>query len=178
MACRQFSNIYITIIVSTTCPIKADYGDYMKRLYRSRTDSVLGGVAGGIAQYLEVDPTLIRLLWILFIFAGGSGVLAYIVCWIIIPEEPRSHGEQQTLEGVQRTAERQASARGEGAETTSLSTLVVGLVILAFGVLWLLRMFNVHFTMPFAFWFTSWTMIFPLIVIFVALAFIVKAINR
>lgn len=49
---------------------------------------MIAGVCGGIGEYFEVDPTIIRLLWILFIFAGGAGILAYIVAWIVIPERP------------------------------------------------------------------------------------------
>ena len=60
----------------------------MKRLYRSREDRMVGGVCGGIAQHLSVDPTLIRLLYVLFALTGGSGVLAYIIMLVIIPEEP------------------------------------------------------------------------------------------
>lgn len=48
---------------------------------------MLGGVAGGLAEYLNTDPTLIRLLMVLFTFAGGAGLLVYIVAWIIMPEE-------------------------------------------------------------------------------------------
>jgi phage shock protein PspC (stress-responsive transcriptional regulator) len=50
---------------------------------------MLGGVAGGIAEYFAVDPTLIRLLWVVSFFMGGAGILAYIVAFIIIPEDPR-----------------------------------------------------------------------------------------
>ena len=59
----------------------------MKRLYRSRRDQILGGVAAGMADYFRVDPTLMRLLWILIGLTGG-GILAYIIAWVIIPEEP------------------------------------------------------------------------------------------
>ena len=59
----------------------------IKRLYRSKKERVIGGVAGGIAEYFNIDPTLIRLLWILAIFGWGAGILAYIVAWIIIPEK-------------------------------------------------------------------------------------------
>lgn len=62
-----------------------------RRLYRSRTNRMLGGVAGGIAEYLGVDPTIIRLLWILSIFTG-VGIIAYIVAWIVIPENPSREG--------------------------------------------------------------------------------------
>jgi phage shock protein C len=59
----------------------------MKRLFRSPHNRVIGGVCGGIGEYLEVDPVLIRLIWGVFFFLGGIGFLAYIVAWIIIPLE-------------------------------------------------------------------------------------------
>ncbi|AEH60412.1 phage shock protein C, PspC [Methanosalsum zhilinae DSM 4017] len=58
-----------------------------KKLYRSRNDRILGGVCAGIGEYLNADPTLIRLLWILFTLLGGSGIIVYIIAWIIIPEQ-------------------------------------------------------------------------------------------
>jgi len=60
----------------------------IKRLYRSQEDRMIGGVCGGLAEYLSVDPTLIRLLYILFALTGGSGVLAYLIMLVIIPEKP------------------------------------------------------------------------------------------
>lgn len=60
----------------------------MKRLYRSTHDRMLCGVCGGIAEYFQLDPTLVRLGWALFCILGGSGVLAYIVAAIIIPNDP------------------------------------------------------------------------------------------
>jgi phage shock protein C len=59
-----------------------------KKLYLSKNDKKLAGVCGGIAEYFEIDSTLVRLLWVLFSFAGGSGVLAYIIAAIIMSEEP------------------------------------------------------------------------------------------
>ena len=59
-----------------------------KRLYRSGKEKILGGVCGGIAEYFNVDPTIIRILWILFVFGFGSGILAYIIAWIIVPKNP------------------------------------------------------------------------------------------
>jgi phage shock protein C len=60
----------------------------MKKLYRSRKDSKIAGVCGGIAEYFNVDPTIIRLLAVLTIFFGGGGIIAYIIAWIIIPLKP------------------------------------------------------------------------------------------
>lgn len=59
-----------------------------KRLYRSGKERILGGVCGGIGEYLEVDPVIIRLLWIVGCLAWGAGILLYIIAWIIIPRNP------------------------------------------------------------------------------------------
>ncbi len=61
----------------------------MKRIYRSNTNAIIGGVCGGIAEYFEVDPTIVRLAWAALIFLGGTGIIAYLVAWLIIPSEPR-----------------------------------------------------------------------------------------
>ncbi|MFB3921359.1 MAG: PspC domain-containing protein [Terriglobia bacterium] len=58
-----------------------------KKLALSRRDKKIAGVCGGFADYLEVDPTLVRLLWVALIFFGGWGFIAYIVAWIVMPQE-------------------------------------------------------------------------------------------
>ncbi|WFD11275.1 PspC domain-containing protein [Tepidibacter hydrothermalis] len=58
-----------------------------KKVYRSIDDKVLAGVCGGLAKYFDIDSTIIRVLWILGFFAGGLGILAYIICAVIIPQE-------------------------------------------------------------------------------------------
>lgn len=62
-----------------------------KRLYRSRKDAILGGVAGGLAKYFDVDVTVVRLLIVLmaFLFSMGTVIVAYIIAWLIIPLEPK-----------------------------------------------------------------------------------------
>ena len=58
-----------------------------RRLFRSRTDSVIGGVAGGVAEYLDVDPSIVRIVWaVLAIVTGGIFFVLYIVMWIVVPE--------------------------------------------------------------------------------------------
>ena len=56
-----------------------------KRLYKIEKNKKLCGVCGGIAEYFDIDPTVIRLLWILLVFCAGTGILAYIVAAIIMP---------------------------------------------------------------------------------------------
>jgi phage shock protein PspC (stress-responsive transcriptional regulator) len=60
----------------------------MKKLYRSAKDKILGGVCGGLAEYLDLDPTLVRLVFVLLLMVG-IGFLFYIICWIIVPKNPR-----------------------------------------------------------------------------------------
>lgn len=59
-----------------------------ERLYRSRNDRMLFGVAGGMAEWMDLDPAIVRLVWALLILAGGVGLLLYIVAAIVIPEAP------------------------------------------------------------------------------------------
>ncbi len=59
-----------------------------KRLYRSRTERILLGVCGGLAEYFGVDPVLIRLIFILFILLGGCALFLYLVMWLIVPLKP------------------------------------------------------------------------------------------
>ncbi|NCF69282.1 MAG: PspC domain-containing protein [Anaerolineaceae bacterium] len=62
--------------------------DDVKKLHRSADDRWLAGVCGGIAEYFNVDSTLVRVLFVLFGFAVGGGILIYIILWIIMPEAP------------------------------------------------------------------------------------------
>ena len=92
---------YIILIIKLSCCCKGkevktvmrrtvkSSGSNVKRLYRSGKDKILGGVCGGIAEYLGVDPVIIRLLWVIAVFGWGAGILAYIIAWIIIPRNPR-----------------------------------------------------------------------------------------
>ena len=58
-----------------------------KKLYRSNTNKKLCGVCGGLAEFLNIDPTIVRLIWALIVFCAGAGVLAYIICALVIPEK-------------------------------------------------------------------------------------------
>lgn len=63
----------------------------VKRLYRSRSDRWLFGVCGGIADYFSVDPILVRVLFVIFTLIFGSGILLYLILWLIIPQEPEDN---------------------------------------------------------------------------------------
>ena len=66
----------------------------MKRLYRSKEDEKLCGVCGGLAEYFNIDPTLVRLLWAYLVVCAGTGVLAYLICALVIPENPEHKTEE------------------------------------------------------------------------------------
>lgn len=93
-----------------------------KRLYRSRKDRMLGGVCGGIAEYFGVDPALVRIIAVLLIVAGGGAILAYVLAWFLIPEEPKE-------EGSEKEARREPNRR------------VLAVLLITIGVLWLSRYF-------------------------------------
>lgn len=59
-----------------------------KKLYRSRTDQMVGGVCAGLGEYFGLDGTLVRLFFVLATFFGGTGVLPYLILWVIIPLSP------------------------------------------------------------------------------------------
>ena len=59
-----------------------------RKLYRSKTDRKVAGVCGGLAQYFNIDPTLIRVLFVVLAILGGSGLVLYVALWIIVPTEP------------------------------------------------------------------------------------------
>ena len=59
-----------------------------KKLYRDTENKMIAGVCAGLAKYVNMDPTLIRILWVLITAFGGSGVIAYLVCMFVIPEDP------------------------------------------------------------------------------------------
>ncbi|MCD6551287.1 PspC domain-containing protein [Thermotoga sp.] len=76
----------------------------MKQLKRSKKNRIIAGVCGGIAEYFGIDPTLVRLIWVLITLAWGAGLLLYIVAWLIMPEEGEEREEEskqfQNTEGL------------------------------------------------------------------------------
>ena len=59
----------------------------MKKLYKIEQGKMIDGVCGGLAEYLDVDPSVVRIIWALVVFAGGTGILAYIIAAIILPRK-------------------------------------------------------------------------------------------
>ena len=134
-----------------------------RRLYRSTTDTVLGGVAGGVAEYLDVDPSIVRIVWaVLGLVTGGIFVVLYVVMWIVVPESPRPlpRAEAGTLESATTAGEGTAPATGAAGPAVAGSgyagsaaephdrrrgsgngALIVGLALIGVGVWFLVRQY-------------------------------------
>jgi phage shock protein C len=59
-----------------------------RKLYRSRTDRTIAGVCGGLAEYFGLDPTIVRLIFVIMFLIGGHGLLVYLILWVLMPEKP------------------------------------------------------------------------------------------
>jgi phage shock protein PspC (stress-responsive transcriptional regulator) len=108
-----------------------------RRLYRCRHDRRIAGVAAGVAEFFELDPTLVRVVWFLSIFFGGLGIFLYIAMALIVPLEPLTADEASALAAVGPAAveghRHLTPGGGSGRFTTFLgiALLVVGAVALA-----------------------------------------------
>ena len=74
--------------VVTGAPDVASVTGGPKRLMRSSTDKKLGGVCAGLADYFDMDTTLVRVLWLLIVLCGGTGILLYVILWLVLPLAP------------------------------------------------------------------------------------------
>ncbi|MBA7697326.1 hypothetical protein ES703_105991 [subsurface metagenome] len=155
-----------------------------KRLYRSQTDRMIWGVCGGLAKYFDIDPTIIRIIFVVLIFANGLGILAYIILAIVVPlegskaTEPKEAIKENVAE-IKQTAtelghEIRATFAGEETkpeETTEVSRRrrnFLGIILIVLGVLFLMGSLNL-----FA-WF-KWSYLWPIILVAVGLIIIFSA---
>ncbi|MDP2211257.1 MAG: PspC domain-containing protein [Candidatus Aquicultor sp.] len=136
-----------------------------RRLYRSRTNRMLGGVAGGIAEHLGVDPTLIRLIWILSIFTG-VGIIGYIIAWIIIPENP-------SREGATEVSQPSIPTKMPGEVGT-----LIGIVLIGLGIWFLLSNLGLIPAPFFAFLRVVRGSFWPIVLIFVGIIIILATSGR
>ena len=152
-----------------------------KRLYRSRDDRMIWGVCGGLAKYFGIDPTLIRIIAVILIFADGVGILAYIVMAIVVPlEDSKTTAPHETIkenvEEIKGTAnelgrEIRSTFTGETAAKNATDTRhrrqlnILGIVLLIIGILLLLGSLNL-------FWWFRWQYLWPAIIIIIGLIII------
>jgi len=104
------------------------------RLYRSNTDKVIGGVSGGLADYLSIDVVIVRVLFVLLVLFGGSGVLVYIILWIAIPEQTTSYNVKEDKSDVEIISDIET---GPATKKQSNTALGAGIVLIIVGLLFL-----------------------------------------
>jgi phage shock protein C len=139
-----------------------------KRLYRSRTDRIFGGVCGGFAEYLDIDPTVIRLLWLISALVFGFGLLLYIIALFIIPNNPTRPAPAGAEAG---SGEQQPQPVSPHRPDWNLA---IGIILLVFGALFLLGQFDLFDFHWFRFHFFPWRLFWPLLIIGIGVFFIVS----
>lgn len=147
-----------------------------RRLYRSRTDTVIGGVAAGLADYLNADAALIRIAWaVLVVVTGGAALILYIIAWVVVPEKPEGLGsaaepstDPVTGEVVAPAASSTpASARSAGSGGTAGVVVGIGLVLV--GIWFLLREYLPEI---------DWGLIWPLVLVGIGAVVVVTSFRR
>ncbi len=122
----------------------------MKRLYRSRKNRMLGGVCGGIAEYFDIDPVIVRLIAVALFFVGGSAVVAYIIALIVIPYEPLETAAGQRQESVPPPSLASMPAAEAPRGGSDAVPLFLGVGLIAIGAIFLMH--NIPIFSPFYFW--------------------------
>ena len=157
-----------------------------KKLFRSRSDRMIWGVCGGLAKYFDIDPTIVRIVAVLLLFANGVGILAYIILAIVVPLENSKTTEpketiKENLEEIKETASdlgREVRSTFVGDEKQEHTTEaadnvqhrrrnIFGVVLIIVGILLLLASFNL-------FWWMRWDYLWPLIIVAIGLVIILS----
>jgi phage shock protein C len=142
------------------------------RLYRSEKNRILGGVAGGLGEYFDIDPTIVRIIFVMLTIFGGYGVLFYLILWVVMPAEsnvtPYNSQEiiQQNLNEVKNSAQKW-SQEARDFQRSPQSHIWLGVVILLFGV-----MFLFHNLGLFMFWNIS--RLWPVLLVVFGLSLLVR----
>ncbi|MCC6625759.1 MAG: PspC domain-containing protein [Chloroflexi bacterium] len=153
-----------------------------RRLYRSRRDTILGGVAAGVADYINADPALVRIAWAVLVpLTGGLAFLAYIVAWIVVPEAPKATAAgdpavaagEPAAPGVQPDADEDGTRVATSSEPERRSSgdpgFWVGIGLIALGAWFLLRD-----RLPEL----DWGFLWPLVIVGVGVMILVGATRR
>lgn len=140
-----------------------------RKLYRSRSDRMLGGVCGGLAKYFDMDPTIVRVIAVLLVFANGVGIVAYVIMAIVVPLE----GSKVTTprEVVEENVEEMKEVASELGREVHRRRNALGITLVVIGILFLLGSFNL-------FWWFEWGRFWPLIIVAIGVLIIVSARRR
>ena len=157
-----------------------------KRLYRSKDDRMIWGVCGGLAQYFDIDPTIVRVIALLSIFIGSLGIWAYIILAIVVPLEGSETTEpkdtiKENVEEIKETAgglgrELRSTLEDEGDEEEMAKTRqrrrnILGVILIILGIVFLLANFGL-------FWWFQWRILWPLVVVAIGVLIILATRKR
>ncbi|MBI1936804.1 MAG: PspC domain-containing protein [Ignavibacteriales bacterium] len=141
-----------------------------KKLYRSRRVRVLGGVAGGLADYFGLDSILVRIIFVIITFATGLGILLYIILWIVVPEEPFELAYPPNPEGGKNSSGGEFSTEQFQTQPgKSKGRVVAGIILISIGVIFFAERFIPSF---------EFCDIFPLVLVLIGIALIWNSIKK
>jgi phage shock protein C len=142
-----------------------------RRLYRSRTDTVLGGVAAGLAHYLNADPALVRIAWAILVpITSGAAFLAYIVAWIVVPEEPKAAtGTDGDPGDAAMPAAGSTTTVSRAGPDSGRAGLVVGIGLVLIGIWFLVRDYLPE---------VNWNLLWPAILIGIGALILISSARR
>ncbi|MBN1617780.1 PspC domain-containing protein [Candidatus Dojkabacteria bacterium] len=146
-----------------------------QRIYRSETNKVIAGVCGGLGEFFNIDPVIIRLIFVLMVLFGGSGMLIYLIMWIIVPlKSSVSQSTEATIKQNAKEFENKAKKAAVDLEKTVKKTdtkLWFGLIILFLGFFFLLQNFGINLN-PFRF--INFSILWPILIIFLGILIVIK----
>lgn len=125
----------------------------MKQLRRSNKNRIIAGVAGGLAEYIDIDVTLVRLVWILLLFAGGTGFFIYLICWAVFPESTEYTDPSEPFTGPDGP---------EPDERRSIHRRNLGILLIGVGLVFLIK--NL---IPWYFWEKTWPLLLVIIGLYI-----------
>ncbi len=145
-----------------------------ERLYRSRTKKVIGGVAGGLGEYLNIDPVLIRVLFVIITLINGLGILLYIILWIVVQEEPYNQfsyemGPSSDKPQNETGSQTQSNETNQPIKKEGKGKTAVGIILIALGFIFLAEN-----------WFPSFRFkdIFPLAILIIGIWLVIDSLTK
>ena len=139
-----------------------------RRLYRSRRNRVVAGVAGGLGEYFDIDPVFVRVIFVLATLAGGWGVLAYVILWIVVPKD-KIYFESQSKSTEGDTVMDEKNPVRDYQERKHRHSMVGGTVLVVLGALFLANNYLPNFDFS-----DTW----PLILVGIGAAMIMNSVHR
>ena len=127
--------------------------EHPKKLYRSRYDTVIGGVAGGLAEYFNIDVVIIRIIFVLLALAAAGGILIYIILWIVVPLNPdysfHSNHQFKSSENMEENKENKSTEQKDYPKPPfpdyehkkQDGNLIAGIILITLGVMFLIDRF-------------------------------------